>query len=443
MSVHCKQMVDMYNLAVTSLLVVLIFSVYHNNRDIQKLNNSAKSANQVLEKSEVNDSYFFKSNNQMMNYLKARDGMKQDVEKLKIQVKKNMEKNVQQDQRLEKSEQIDEEHNRIIDEIKRTYRSDVNYLVNLSLTETRKHFPNDSDGDNLKKFRELLYHYVLQCFMQYTTFIQEMSLDDFLDEYSSDVSFILAESIYEFRIYNHSESFPSTIMLSTQIRDELKDPEKLSFLIKTYFPRMFTYIQNNKKRLFYELEAIESSRVQSSRRLFSNAQNSVFAQFVLKDANFEVNKVDKAVLNFLLVSLPEYYTKSLYYTSTNNKYILELESRIISSPLNSCLSLEQFYKTWLSFNLVKKENLNLLPDTEKRKLLRDLMEGNAIFKRMYEDRVKKYNDKLHDTDNCELPKLPAEFKEFYEESEIQYPEPVRVKNTQDNDRKLSNLLQLV
>lgn len=435
-------MVDMYNLAVTSLLVVLIFSVYHNNRDIQKLNNSAKSANQVLEKSEVNDSYFFKSNNQIMNYLKARDGMKKDLEKLKIQVKKNTDKNVQQDSRLEKSDQIDDEHNRIIDEIKTTYRSDVNYLVSISLTETRKHFPNDSDEDNLKKYRELLYHYVLQAFMRYSTFLPEMNLDDFLDDYSTDVSFILAESIYEFRIYNYSESFPSTIMLSSQIREELKDGEKLSFLIQTYFPRMFSYIQNNRKRLFYELETIESSGTQTSRRLFSDRLNSVFAQFVLKDSNIDVNRINKAVLNYILVTLPEYYTKSLYYTSTNNKYISELESKIISLPLNSCLALEEFYKSWMSFNIVKKENMNLLPDTEKKKLLRELIEGNSIFKQIYEDRVQKYNDELHKTNDCDLPKLPVQFKEFYDESEIEFPEVVQEGKDDENGRLLSNLLSL-
>ena len=48
---------DVYNLAVTSLLVILIFAVYHNNQDIRKLSNSAKSANQVLEKSEVKDKW--------------------------------------------------------------------------------------------------------------------------------------------------------------------------------------------------------------------------------------------------------------------------------------------------------------------------------------------------------------------------------------------------
>ena len=83
---------DVYNLAVTSLLVILIFAVYHNNQDIGKINSSAKSANQVLEKSEVNDAYFFKSNNQIMNYLKARDGMKKELDKLKLEVKNNSKK---------------------------------------------------------------------------------------------------------------------------------------------------------------------------------------------------------------------------------------------------------------------------------------------------------------------------------------------------------------
>lgn len=433
---------DVYNLAVTSLLMILIFAVYHNNKDIRNLSNSAKNANQVLEKSEVNDSYFFKSNNQIMNYLKSRDGMKQDMEKLKRDVKMNTETNQEQDQRLERSEQIDEEHNRLIEEIKNTYRSDVNYLVNLSLTETQKHFPGDSDEENLKKYRELLYFYVLELFMSFSDVFPEKELDEFLEEHSSDVSFILAESIYEYRIYNYSEGFPSTALLIKQIQEELKDDAKSTFFIKTYLPRMFSYIKANKRRLFYEFEGIQSSTVQTTRRLFSNDLNSDYAKFVLKDSGIDLETVDKAVLNYVLVKLPEYFTKSLYYTSTNNQYIQELESKLISIPLDSCLGLQDFYESWTNFNIIKKENLNLIPDSEKRKLLRDLMKTNPIFKNIFEERLKKYNDELHKLPNCILPKLPTTYKEFYDESEIVFPKVEEKKQSREEARKISNLLNM-
>lgn len=433
---------DVYNLAVTSLLVILIFAVYHNNQDIRKLSNSAKSANQVLEKSEVNDNYFFKSNNQIMNYLKARDGMKRDLEQLKKEVKDNTEKNQLQDQRLERSEQIDEEHNRLIEEIKNTYRSDVNYLVNLSLTETQKHFPGDNNEENLKKFRELLYFYVLEMFMSYNGLFPDKEMDEFLEEHASDVSFILAESIYEYRIYNYSEGFPSTALLSKQIQKELKDDNKATFFIKTYLPRMFSYIKSNKKRLFYEFEGIQSATVQTTRKLFSNDLNSDYAKFVLKDSGIDVDTIDKSVLNYVLVKLPEYFTKSLYYTSTNNQYIQELESKLISMPLDSCIGLQEFYKSWSNFNIIKKENLNLIPDSEKRKLLRDLMKSNPIFKNIFEERLQKYNDELHKLPDCMLPKLPTTYKEFYDESEIIFPEVEDKKKSRMEARKISNLLNI-
>lgn len=433
---------DVYNLAVTSLLVILIFAVYHNNQDIRKLSNSAKSANQVLEKSEVNDNYFFKSNNQIMNYLKARDGMKRDLEQLKKQVKDNTEKNQLQDQRLERSEQIDEEHNRLIEEIKNTYRSDVNYLVNLSLTETQKHFPGDNNEENLKKFRELLYYYVLEIFMSYGDYFPDKDLVEFLEEYSSDISFILAESIYEYRIYNYSEAFPSTSLIKKQIQKELSDEDKATFFIQTYMPRMFSYIKSNKRRLFYEFEGIQTSAVKTTRKLFSNDPNSDYAKYVLKDSGINIETVDKAVLQYVLVKLPEYFTKSLYYTSTNNHYIQELESKLISIPLDSCLGLQDFYNSWTNFNIIKKENLNLIPDSEKRKLLRDLMKSNPIFKNIFEQRLKKYNDELHKLPDCMLPKLPTTYKEFYDESEIVFPEVEDKKKNREESRRISNLLNI-
>lgn len=433
---------DVYNLAVTSLLVILIFAVYHNNQDIRKLSNSAKSANQVLEKSEVNDNYFFKSNNQIMNYLKARDGMKRDLELLKQDVKQNTEKNQEQDQRLERSEQIDDEHTRLIEEIKKTYRSDVNYLVNLSLTETQKHFPGDNSEENLKKYRELLYFYVLEMFKSYQDIFPDKELTEFLEEHSSDVSFILAESIYEYRMYNYSEGFPSTALITKQIQEELKDDAKVTFFIQTYLPRMFGYIKSNRKRLFYELEGMQTSAVKTTQRLFSTDLDSEYAKSVLKDSGIDLESVDKAVLQYVLVKLPEYFTKSLYYTSTNNHYIQELESKLISMPLDSCLGLQEFYKAWTNFNIVKKQNMNLIPDSEKRKLLRDLMKSNSIFKNIFEERLRTYNDELHKLPACALPKLPTTYKEFYDESDIVFPEVQRKKQSEEESRKISNLLNM-
>jgi len=422
-----KQM-DVYNLAVTSLLVILIFAVYHNNQDIGKINSSAKSANQVLEKSEVNDVYFFKSNNQIMNYLKARDGMKKELDKLKLEVKNNSKKNIDQDHRLEQSDMIDKEQNRIMEVIKKTYKSDVNFLVNMSLTETQKHLPNEDNAENLKKYRELLYFYVLEMFMGYSDLFPKTKLDDFLDEYAQDVSFILAESIYEFNIYNYSQSFPKTLLLTKQIQKELQDDAKVSFFIKTYFPRMLSFIKSNQRRLFYEFEAILASRMENTRKLFSPDLKSVYATFVLKDVNIDIQSIDKAVLNYVLVQIPEFFTRALYYTSTNNQYIAELESKLISLPLYSCTLLEEFYKSWSNFNIVKKENMNLIPDTEKRKLLRDLIKNNPIFKNIYERRLKNYNDELHQLPDCMLPKLPTTFKEFYVESDIVFPTKEEEKN---------------
>ena len=137
----------------TTLLIILIFVVYKNNRDIDKLNDSAININQYIKKGEVNDEHIFKTNTEIMNYLRSRDGMKQELEILKAKVKANELDNIKQNSRLEKSEMIDKQHNDMISEIKDTYRSDINYLVNLSLTDMRKHFPNESEEDNLKKYR--------------------------------------------------------------------------------------------------------------------------------------------------------------------------------------------------------------------------------------------------------------------------------------------------
>ena len=164
----------------TTLLVVLIFVVYKNNRDIDKLNDSAVNINQYIKKGEVNDDHIFKTNTEIMNYLRSRDSMKRELELLKAQVKANEDVNNEQNKRHEKSDRIDKEHNRQISEIQDTYRSDINYLVNLSLTDMRKHFPNESEDENLKKYRELLYFYVLLALKEYASLLPSMPLDKFI-----------------------------------------------------------------------------------------------------------------------------------------------------------------------------------------------------------------------------------------------------------------------
>lgn len=411
----------MYNLAMTSLLVVLLFAVYHNNRDIRKLSVSAKSANQVLEKSEVNDTYFFKSNNDIMNYLKSRDGMKKDLDLLKLDVKKNQAVNIAQDKRLEKSDMADKEHDRLIQEIKATYRSDINYLVTLSLTDAQKHFPDKDDQENLKTFRELLYVYVLEFFKKYESMFPGMKLDDFLEEYSTDVSYILAEVIYEFKVYNNSDNFPTLLLTSKQLQKELKDDAKLSFIMKTYFPRMISYIKNNQKQLFEEFEKINSSG-HSTKKLFSSNVEGEFAKHVFKDSGIKTDSIDRQVINYLIVHIPEYLTRSFYFGTTNNQYVKELEKEIIFEPLYSCRGLGKFYDSWKTFNNVKKEGINMIPDTEKRKLLRDLVTNNSIFKKIYEERLKRYNEELKSHPTCKLPTLPATYRKFYDESELVFPD---------------------
>ena len=100
----------------TVVMVLLIIVVYHNNNEISKLNNNASNMNQYIKKGEVNDEHIFKSNTNIMNYLKSRDGMKQELEVLKQKVKSNTDKNTEQDNRLAKNDTVDKEQNRLINQ---------------------------------------------------------------------------------------------------------------------------------------------------------------------------------------------------------------------------------------------------------------------------------------------------------------------------------------
>lgn len=396
----------------TVVIVVLIIVVYYNNNEINKLNNDAINMNQYIKKGEVNDEHIFKSNTNIMTYLKSRDSMKQELEVLKQKVKSNTDKNIEQDDRLANNDTVDKEQNRLINHIKDTYRSDMNYLVNLSFTEVQKHFPGVSNDDNLKAFRELLYHYVLLSLKDYSAFLPDYDLDKFINVYGSEVAFILSESIYKYKIYNSYDAFPSITLFKDEIVKELKDPVKLDFLIKTYFPRLFNYIESNTELLFYRIE-------KSTPTFVSFASSDDFVRLLMKDSSIDLNKINPAIRKYLFVDLPTYYTQNLYHNSDQSSYLSEIDEFMIRLDLNSCPTLGIFYNTWKLYNVVKKPNNNLIIETEKTKLFEKLISNNSIFKRIYLDKVGEYNLQVAKM-KCDLPILPTVYKTRYDADEVKY-----------------------
>lgn len=407
-------MSEILSIVSTIIMILLIMVVYYNNYQIQELNNNAININQYIKKGEVNDDHIFKSNTNIVNYLKSRENMKQELELLKQTVKSNTDKNIEQDGKFVKNDAVDREQNRLINLIKDTYRSDMNYLVNLSFTEVQKHVPGISTDENLRMFRELLYKYVLLSLKDYNTILPQYKLDRFINNYGSDVAVILAESIYTYKIYNSLDKFPSITSIKDAIVGELTNEVKLNFLIKTYFPRMFNYIKTNSesgKKLFESIE-------RSIPIFVSIASSDDFVQHIMTGSSIDLNKIDTNIKNFLFKTLPNYYTRNLYHNSYESSYVSEIDNNIILSTLNDCNTLRIFYDTWKLYNIVKPPDNTLFNHTQKTKLLKEMIDNNSIFKRIYIDKIKDYNTKKNALGNCNLPNLPITYKETYGTDEV-------------------------
>lgn len=423
-------------LITSTVLTMLIYAVYRNNVEISKLNDNAKNINQYIKTGSTNDDFIFKQNDDIIKYLRSRDEMKSDLEKLKQDVKRNTQSNLKQNERLQKSDQINIEQNRMIQEIRDTYRSDMNHLVELSFSEVNKHFPNESNEENLKKYRELLYFYVFEMFAAYDTILPDRNLDEFLNDYGKDLSYIIAESIYQYEIFNLADSYPSHLLIQDEVINLLKDDKNLDFFIQTYFPRMFSYIDNNKRELFYKIEQTENAAV--TRPLFTAEDDSDFIKYVTKDVDVEFGKLKLGIKNYLFVTLPTFYTKALFMNTGTNAYVRELDA-MLSMSLDSCMSLERFFTVWKSFNLIKKATHNIVPETDKTKLLKNLIVTNLVFKRIYEEKLVEYNTVLSKLPKCDLPQIPAEYRTLILSDDIVYQNNV---SSADDDSRLTNLLKL-
>ena len=398
----------------TPILVILIIFVYINNRNIHELTQSSTNVNQYILKGEANDNHMFNSSTNIVKYLKARDYMKADLEVLKQKIRDNEALDIKQNKRLKDVENINKAQNDQIEFIKTTYRSDIKHIVERSLVEVNRHLPNQSDGENLRMFRELLFKHVLMIFKEYNELIPNYDLKTFINVYGEDLAFIIAQSIYKYKIYNIYDNFPIFIALTNEIANELKDPLKRDFIMRTYFSRMFNYIEVNKDALFAQHKIMLEG---SPGHLFSNSQTDPFAIHIKQDTGIDFTTINRNLYNYLFVLLPTYYTKALYYNSDNNVYLKDLEDKIILLALANCDQLREFHTTWLSYNSVKTTDAEILIETEKTKLLKKLIDSNSIFKKIYEDQLKKYNIELNilkknlKCDN--LPILPEKYRYYY------------------------------
>lgn len=322
--------------------------------------------------------------------------MKKELDNLKREVAENSKIN---------SEQIEEidEINKNLRNIKDTYRSDINFLVNLGLTEVRKHLPAESKDDNLQRFRELLYYHVLLGLKDYEKLVS-MPLDRFINIYGKDLSFILAESIYTFKVYNSSEGYPSIFGMFDKIKAALENTKHMQFLLKTYFPRLFTFIETNREELF---EQIRSKK----HNIFSD---KTFEKYILRESAVDLSDIDSMIHDYLFSKLPTFYATSLFYNFNQNSYVTELEQNLISLPLDSCKSLQTFNKTWRSFNVVKNPDVTIIVETEKTRMLRELISNNKIFKGIYQSSVERYNAALPTFPRCDIGILPVEYKALYD-----------------------------
>ena len=413
----------MMSISSTLVLTVLIIFVFINNRNIKEISDSAINVNDYIKKSEANDRQLYKSNDGITDYLKTRDSMKEELSILKKQIQTNKEYNVKQDSRLDDSEEINDRQDALLKKIQDTYRSDINYLVELSVTEVNKHLPNEPDSKNLKVFRDMIFNYVLTSLSEFEELLPEQKLDAFINVYGTDVASILSESIYMFQIYNNFAEFPSISLFKNNLIKDLKQTQNLNFIIKTYFPRMFNYINDKAESVLFP--DIEQG---GNKTLFTNASEDAFKKYILKDAPSGMQTLHTEVQEYFFISLPTFFTEALYNNSMNKTLLDGLEKNILLNSLQDCSELEIFYKSWTSYNTVKSADSNIVPVTSKSKTLQKLIETNSIFKKIYENKVKEYNAKhksimqskktTSDESCTSLPIIPVQYRQSYDHSEL-------------------------
>ena len=294
------------------------------------------------------------------------------IDQLNTQLSVNADKNISQDTILKEIKVTQKSHETDLEQMKNMYKNQIELLSTLGVDEVYRISNNRENIEDIAEFRHIIQNTTIAFFEQYSGYI-DMKVNDFVNKYKSELSLIFAKSIYDYEIYNVYEEIPNMILYKPAIKKASKDSSMLDYIMKTYFSKLFDYIESNEAMLFEKINTLSS--------IFNKKNNydNYFTLYVLQTANIEMKNIDTKMKDILFVVLPIMFVKAYHFANQRYPYMKDIQNLIMMN-LSDCDAVFAFYKAWKAFN----GSASTFPN----KVFFEILHNNSVFNKIYINKIK-------------------------------------------------------
>ena len=351
---------------VVVVFVIVLFTIciylYKTNKQLRELDTISKNLGFLDKESNDNDSYLFEINDKIVQYLKAKDKMHDKLSTIENELNTIKIKNNKQDDDIH-------DLNNKYDNITTIYSKQLDAISQLGVEEIYRISSSSTNTQDMRLYENNINNMLKMFVKNYAEYMntETFTIAELLDVYSSELSYIFAKSLYDYELYNYDESI-DMLLYKDAFKKYLENKDNIDFILKTYFTKLFNYIDQNEDTIVDKLHSNE---------------NVIDIATLKNKLDMQDESFDEKQEHVLFNNIPSIYFRCLYLTK--NRHLEDLNNNMLLNMLDTCDAMKLFYTTWTTYNTEK---------TEKNNRFKKLLEKNQIFKELLRERIKTYNSNL-------------------------------------------------
>lgn len=355
----------MFGIVVVVFVIVLFMIciyLYKTNKQLRELDTISKNLGFLDKESNDNDSYLFEINDKIVQYLKAKDKMHDKLSTIENELNTIKIKNNKQDDDIH-------DLNNKYDNITTIYSKQLDAISQLGVEEIYRISSSATNTQDMRLYENNINNMLKMFVKNYAEYMntETFTIAELLDVYSSELSYIFAKSLYGYELYNYDESI-DMLLYKDAFKKYLENKDNIDFILKTYFTKLFNYIDQNEDTIVDKLHSNE---------------NVIDIATLKNKLDMQDESFDEKQEHVLFNNIPSIYFRCLYLTK--NRHLEDLNNNMLLNMLDTCDAMKLFYTTWTTYNTEK---------TEKNNRFKKLLEKNQIFKELLRERIKTYNSNL-------------------------------------------------
>lgn len=361
-------------LGLSLIIIGMIYYIYKNNKKLKDMDVIANNLGDLTDVSKDNDDYILKMNSKIVEYLKSREHISGEIDNLKHKLRQNK---ITDNTHSEKITTLEEKvltNSEELNTLNNLYKSQLELLSTLGLDEIYRISKQNENIEDVNHFREILDNTVMLFIGNFSNYV-DGDINTFVNKYKEELSFIFAKVIYDYEIYNTYDEIPNLLLYKDDMKTTMKNSSFVDFLMKTYFSRMFEFIDSNN---------------------MSNLTIDSINAYIFTNTNIiDTLKSNKMTELFTMI-IPNLFIKSKTLADQKLPYMTDVNKLFLNS-LNNCDDVLGFYNLWSTFTSD--------PQNVKGQTLHKLLENNKLFRTIYLDKIKQYNKQVLKYE-CEISTIP-------------------------------------